>query len=487
MTDEKIREVASSASLDKYVLLLYSCNKCYYNKCCTMPELTENEIALLHLIDRVTRENGGQNPTLAEIALAAGLPSSGRATIQRQLSRLRPTYVDWSGSARSLHLTPAGLAELGRGTSTAAITAPINDVIVSLLAVGLTHLTTRIELDAVLHAPYHDAWERGARMLAFECLIRGLPAPAHLGVVINDWCRHAPRDWPLPLGASGRLYDEPLLNEDNELTPLCRELAHGLEYGDAELELCEAQMGVVRTLAQGRRSQDGYVAFRRFVIEHPVATQDEISDAAAVRTLTPFAAHLHELYERIPTTAIHHGHLLLCGHCGWTLERMKGRLRCGSPRCRVLTENFSRGTATRPFNTDDPPLRVRRAIRQYVVAPGIYELNLVRQVEALGLTCQLWPFYDRYDVRVIFDDGTTWAVDLKDWQHPHLLGRHLTTFADEAPDWRQFFFAIPDARLAENAAYLTILRELAGSDAFTILTISDLVARITRRKEQGYA
>lgn len=452
-----------------------------------MAQLNKNDIALLHLVDQVTRDNGGQNPTLAEVALAAGLPSSGRATIQRQLSRLRPTYVDWSSGARSLHLTPAGLAELGRGASTTSINVPISDVIVPLLAVGLTHLTARIEVDAVLQAPYNDAWERGARMLTIECLIRGLPAPTHIGTVINDWCREAPRDWPLPLGATGRLYDEPLLSEDNELTPLCRELAYGLEHGDAELELCEAQMGAVRTLAQARRSQDGYVTFRRFVIEHPVATQDEISDAAAVRALTPFAAQLHEMYERIPTSAIHQGQLLLCGHCGWTLERIRDRLRCGSPRCRVLTENFSRGTATRPFDVTDPPLRVRRAIRQYVVAPGIYELNFAHQVEALGLTCQLWPFYDRYDVRVIFDDGEVWGIDVKDWKHPHLLGRHLTTFTDDAPDWQQAFFAIPDARVTENPAYLTILRELARSDDFAILTISDLVARITRRKEQGYA
>ena len=109
-----------------------------------MADLTDADIALLRLIDKVMRDNGGQNPTLAEIALAAGLPSSSRGTIQRQLTRLRPNYVDWSGQARSLHLTPSGLAVLGQTAPDLAVQIPINDLIVPLLAAGLTRLSMRV-------------------------------------------------------------------------------------------------------------------------------------------------------------------------------------------------------------------------------------------------------------------------------------------------------------------------------------------------------
>lgn len=452
-----------------------------------MTTLSESETALLRLIDQVTRDNDGQNPTLAELALAAGLPSNARGTIQRQLSRLRPTYVDWGGGARSLHLTPAGLAVLGRAATTIQVSLPINEAIIPLLACGLTYLAADVARGTALRAPYNDAWERGARMLTMECILRGIPAPVHMGAIVNDWCRIPPLDWPLPLGAKGRLYDEPLLDEEREPTTLCRELAEGLARGDAEAELCEALIGKVRNLAAARRNQDGYVAFRRFLIEHPIATQDELSDAGSRRELTPFAGTLHEMYERIPSTAIHNGQLLLCGHCGWTLERIHDRLRCGSPRCRTLTENFSRGTHTQPFDENEPHLRVRKPIRQYVVAPGIYELNLAQHVWALGLTCHLWPSFDRYDLQVIFGNGETWAIDVKDWKYPHLLGRRLTTFDDGEPDWQRAFFAIPDARAAENRSYMTTLRELADTNAFTILTIGELASVITRRKETGHA
>jgi hypothetical protein len=449
--------------------------------------ITDTEIALLQIIDRVTKDNEGQNPTLAEIALAAGMSSSSRGSIQRQLSKLRPTYVDWSGRARSLHLTPAGLALLGRSVTEFAVQSPIPDVIVPLLAAGLTRLKLHIETQMPLQAPYDSAWERGSRMLVMECLIRGYPPPTHIGEVIDQWCRIPPIEWPLPLSPSGRFYQEPLIDEDNEITTLCRELAQGLSFGDAELELNESLMAQVRTLAQARRNQQGYVVFRRYLIEHPIATQDELSEVGSLREMSPFAASLHEMYERIPATAIHNAQLYLCGHCGWTLEHVGAQLKCGGPRCATLTENFSRGTTIQAYDASDPPLRVRRAIRQYIVAPGVYELHLSRQIEALGLTCVLWPFYDQYDLQVIFDNGEVWAIDVKDWKYPHLLGRSLTTFQDITPDWKQAFFAIPDARVAENPTYLLTLRNLVRSDEFTILTISQLLKEIKNRKEQNYA
>ena len=122
-----------------------------------------------------------------------------------------------------------------------------------------------------------------------------------------------------------------------------------------------------------------------------------------------------------------------------------------------------------------------------MIAPGVYELALARRIESLGLSCQLWPAYDRYDLRVVFDNGEAWAIDVKDWKHPHLLGRQLTTFSNGVPDWTRAFFVIPDSRVRENRSYLTTLRNLARSNDFSIVTISDLIDTISQRKDTNHA
>ena len=35
----------------------------------------------------------------------------------------------------------------------------------------------------------------------------------------------------------------------------------------------------------------------------------------------------------------------------------------------------------------------------------------------------MWPQFDAYDLRIPFPDGTAWAIDVKDWANPSLLGR----------------------------------------------------------------
>ncbi len=74
----------------------------------------ESDLSLLSIIATLSQQDGGRPPTFAEIAVTAGMQSSSRGNIQRQLSRLRPTYVDWDSSPRSLALTDAAYALLTR-------------------------------------------------------------------------------------------------------------------------------------------------------------------------------------------------------------------------------------------------------------------------------------------------------------------------------------------------------------------------------------
>ena len=88
----------------------------------------------------LTEQKSGIPPTLAEIAIELGYQSSSRANIQRQLTRLRPEYVDWNTSPRSLQVTAAGQALLGITLSDRSIDLPVSEAILPLLASGLTYI-----------------------------------------------------------------------------------------------------------------------------------------------------------------------------------------------------------------------------------------------------------------------------------------------------------------------------------------------------------
>src|ERR1700733_3461739 len=116
---------------------------------------TDADLRLLRLILDLTEGNQGRPPTLAEIAVAAGFQSSSRGNIQRQLLRLKPRYVTWTSSPRSLTVTPAGRGLLGGNRSeTGAMSLPVSDAPLALLASGVTWLADAVSEGRPLQAPY---------------------------------------------------------------------------------------------------------------------------------------------------------------------------------------------------------------------------------------------------------------------------------------------------------------------------------------------
>jgi hypothetical protein len=288
----------------------------------------------------------------------------------------------------------------------------------------------------------------------------------------------------------GQRLDRPLLFGD-EPSDLCRELA--LTQRDAEMEVQERFMREALAQAERLGRPDAYVALRRHLIERPVLDEVDALAAAVSPEISPVGALLHDLYEPVPGTALAPlaRAVPLCGHCGWTLEwhargDTDGRWRCGDDRCRVLTEGFTRSGGEIAWT---PRLRrVRRAIRRYVTAPGRYELDTACALERLGLTVELWPSLDAYDLHVTFPDGRAWAIDIKDWRHPQYLAATLVPL-ERCPErpWSRAIYAIPDERVREDRGYLAVLRAAAGADGgrapFEVETISDLLAQAAAQKE----
>ncbi len=448
-----------------------------------MSDPSQAEIELLKNIHMLTEQHNGRPPSLAELAVSVGLRASSRANVQRQLAQLKPTFVDWTNTPRSLRLTPAGNALIGQaGAPTSKDDAPLPDVVLPLLASGLTQIAADLGNGKHAQAPYPPSWQRGLNILAVNCLLRGTEPPKH-SVEAWQWCHRPLNAWPVRFSGQFRFLESSFL-EDGQPTDFCRELAQGLPKGEAEMELSERLMGRIRHDAELRRDQAAYVAVRQYLIEHPVVSLEELLRGSFDPAMAAFGGELMDMYEAVPQAAVEAGQVLLCGHCGWTLVRRDGRLRCGDDRCRVLTANFTRNTRWRPITAEAPLQRARRAIRRYVVAAGIYELEAARSLGALGLSVELWPHFDRYDLRIIFSSGESWAVDVKDWRFPHLLAKRLCPLAnDGASSWSRSFYAIPDSRVSENPNYLTFLRNAATLQDFEVMTISELTAAARARKQ----
>lgn len=287
-------------------------------------EITENDKSVMRLIIKLTEGANGKPPTLAEIALAVGLQSSSRANIQRQLVRLRPDFVDWTSSSRSIHVTDAGKAVLG---IVADQYAPFisglaaSSLIPSLLASGLTKLVSnRLENNLPIQAPYPKEWQRGLNLLSAEGLQRNinlLNQPSD----IFELCKKPLSSWQIKFSGYERGYVEALLDEEERPTNFCLELAQEIKNGNAELELCQKKMLVVRNKAEQHRRQDSYVAFRRFLIENPVVTETTLVATALQPSFDPFSSELYDMYEPVPSYLVENEMMLLCGYCGWTLMR----------------------------------------------------------------------------------------------------------------------------------------------------------------------
>lgn len=446
---------------------------------------TESDKRLLQTIVQLTQDAQSRPPTLAEITIALGYPSSSRGNIQRQLTRLKPTFVDWEGGARSLRVTSSGQALLGALSVEGNIDLPLPDAILPLLASGLTALTLDVANGKPLQSPHPQAWQRGLNMLATECFLRNITPPMHTQEAFI-WCRRPLCDWPVTFRIPASLLHETFLDEEDQPTAFCREYA--LLRCDAEQEACQKIMVDVLSESRRHRRPDAYVKFRQFLIEHPVVPDDELIQLSFDSEIGTLGAYLPVLYERVPTLLAEQGKVQICRFCGWTLQRHQGHLRCGDDRCQTLTENFMQHDQSQ---RDEPPSRlqrVRRPIRRYVVVPGIYEVSATRRLRSMGLKVDLWPGYDAYDLRITFPDQTIWAIDLKDWRYPHLLANHLTPLDQSANlRWDRAFYVVPDQRVKEYPGYLDILRNATAGQSFSIITISELLDEAWRYKEQIYA
>ncbi|CAM5679942.1 MULTISPECIES: hypothetical protein [Streptomyces] len=340
------------------------------------------------------------------------------------------------------------------------------------VATAVLHLAAVGDLDAFA-LPYPSSAQRALDALVLQCLRNGATPPAGVPEMMR-WARARPlSSWPLDqlppdlFDTADRLIDE----GSGEPAQLCHELAvRG--YGDStgrqydRLVIHEA-MRACRAMS----APESYTAFRRLLVTRPVLTEEEWVEVSCDLFLDPVRFLVEEIYAPVPAGFRRDGSYMCCHRCltllhpvsdtGWWCERDQCRHRGPAPHGRELVA------------AQVGELRqLRKPLRLFVTGPGQAETSLESELRALGLTVEMWPNFDSYDVRVTFPDGHVWAVDVKDWAHPAFLGRSATAVRAEPP-YDEACWVVPEFRVRARRDYLGSYARERGAQAGGLRLLTD--------------
>lgn len=319
--------------------------------------------------------------------------------------------------------------------------------------------------------PYPAEAQRALDGTVLACLVRGVEEIPHSLPELLFWCHSRPlEDWPLDLppdafGPGDYLVDPEALVP----TQLCHEWwIRARDAGAAQFD-----RDVIHTamrLCREASSPESYTAFRRLLVERPVLTGVERFEVDTDMFLAPVQELVDQCYAPAPVSYERKGSYTTCGRCltlltpipddDWWCERDRCRRRGLPPQGRVFAADEAVGL-----------MQLRRPLRQFVTSPGRAEVELEARLLALGVSVRLWPGFDAYDLHVTFPDGHVWAIDVKDWKHPGLLGRAAKPVPPEPP-YHEACWVVPQEQVDAHRDYLDTYRRNrpAAAEGLPLLT-----------------
>lgn len=328
-----------------------------------------------------------------------------------------------------------------------------------------------------IRSPYPVPLERGMHQLAAHQIAVGESPVTGLQEVF-DLARQPLKTWGLD-------FDETLIGVGSDAlivrdkpTDLCLEWA---SEEDAEAYLQSEIMREVFDLCIDQDIPDSYTAFRELLIRHQVLTALERQRLKRQPELKPLRDILMRAYRPAPRSATENGQYWLCARCGGLMLRDRTGFSCENMRCAGFGRNGS-------LSADEDVLWLEGGLRRYISRPGLPEIELQEQLESMELTVTLWPAFDAYDLHVVVND-LVWAVDVKDWSNPYLLGSKLAKKAIPAPQnwvWNRAFYVFPDERARVQRDYLRAFESHWQAPARTrALMMSDFIDLVKREIQKG--
>ncbi|MEU7403780.1 hypothetical protein [Streptomyces sp. NPDC044948] len=321
--------------------------------------------------------------------------------------------------------------------------------------------------------PVYPAKVRNAyNRLVLHCLRRGTEPPGSVPQMVRWACERPLEEWPLELPRENFPGTALLVDPETRLPyQLCMEWE--VNAADPAAELFEnARVLEALAVCRAAKAPQAYTAFRALLTSRPVLTGAEL---ALLGGDPDCGMLLHDVirrcYEPVPAAYLRHGIYQQCARCRCLMvPLLLGEHRCELDRCRRDGVSDD-GT---PLRADKGGVfQLSRPLRMFVTSPGLAETDLQVALEKrFGITAEMWPNYDAYDLRVPLPGRHHWAVDVKDRVNPVLLARSLTPFRHEPP-YDRAFLVVPRYRFRDNEAYGRQFRRNLPQDLADRVTLLD--------------
>ncbi|MEB8342567.1 restriction endonuclease-related protein [Streptomyces endophyticus] len=108
---------------------------------------------------------------------------------------------------------------------------------------------------------------------------------------------------------------------------------------------------------------------------------------------------------------------------------------------------------------------------QWIVLPGLLEVELKHRAEKAGAHVHLWPYGDSYDLHIT-KNGVTWRVDVKTWADPQGIAERMR---EDPEGCAGLIVVIPE----HLGGYVGVLARVLGPHGARVLTDVSLIAEVS--------
>jgi len=220
--------------------------------------------------------------------------------------------------------------------------------------------------------------------------------------------------------------------------------------------------------------QDYYCKARKFIIEHPVVSEDELRETKANLQDTKAAEAINSAYERFEEKAYY------CPVCGWTMTKTTRGFECMSDDC------LKKSPIKQLNGINQSILRLKKGIMRYYAIPGKLEIEIGDFCKKNNLEYTMWPCMDRYDIEILFPDNSKWEIDAKAYGNPVSLRRKIEKeggFPDG--DYQKGFYVIPNVCKRKIPNYTKrVNKSLTNQKNVTCVTLRKIKSLIKTKLDE---